>query len=294
MFELLLQNYETYVYPVAYFGSLAVVGFWEVFYPRRKLSASVLVRWVSAGCLTVINTLLFRFGLPLLGIPFAIWLAQRGIGLFNTIDTPLWLAVLLSFWLLDLSRWFQHWLLHRVPILWLLHRTHHIDHDYDFTTGLRFHPGETLFTASAQILVIALLGAPVEAVILSEIVLVIFAFLGHGNLMIPLGVDRVLRLFIVTPDVHRVHHSAIAAETNANFGGIVTWWDRLFGTYRDQPEGGHEGMVIGLNEFRDPKHLKLHWILANPFLSAEDVAADGPDRLAPSARPAGANAVSSK
>ncbi len=294
MFEDLLEHYEAAVYPVAYFGSLAVVGFWEVFYPRRKLSASVPVRWASAAGLTVINTLVFRFGLPLLGIPFAIWLAQRGIGLFNTIDAPLWLAVLLSFWLLDLSRWLQHWLLHRVPLLWLLHRAHHTDQDYDLATGLRFHPGDTLFTASVHFLTIALLGAPVEAVILSEIVLVIFAFLGHGNLMIPLGVDRVLRLFIVTPDVHRVHHSAVAAETNANFGGIVTWWDRLFGTYRDQPAGGHEGMVVGLNEFRDPKHLKLHWILANPFLPADEEAADGPDRLAPSARHARAGAASSK
>ncbi len=293
MFEQLLENYEGYVYPVAYFGSLAVVGFWEVFYPRRKLSASVLTRWVSAAALTAINTLLFRLVAPLLTIPFAIWLAQREFGLFNTIDAPFWLAALVSFWILDFSRWLQHWLLHRVPILWLLHRTHHTDHDYDFTTGLRFHPGDALFTASIQILAIALLGAPVEAVVLSEIVLVAFAFFAHGNLMIPLGADRVLRLVIVTPDVHRLHHSAVAAETNANLGGIVTWWDRLFGTYRDQPEHGHEGMVIGLNEFRDPKHLKLHWILANPFLSADAEAAQAPDRLAPSTRRAGAGAASS-
>jgi sterol desaturase/sphingolipid hydroxylase (fatty acid hydroxylase superfamily) len=294
VFEDLLENYETYVYPVTYFGSLAVVGFWEIYFPRRELSASVLVRWVSAGCLTVINTLIFRFGLPLLGIPLAIWLGQNGIGLFNTIDAPLWLAVLVSFWLLDLNRWFQHWLLHRVPFLWLLHRAHHTDHDYDFTTGLRFHPGETLFTASVHLMAIALLGAPVEAVLLSEMIHVVFALFVHGNVMIPLGLDRVLRLFIVTPDLHRVHHSAVVAETNSNFGGFVPWWDRLFGTYRDQPEGGHEGMVIGLHEFRDPKHLKLHWILANPFLSANAEAARERDRLAPSARHAGAGATGAK
>ncbi len=294
MFEQLLENYELYVYPVAYFGSLAVVGFWEVFYLRRELSASVLTRWVSAAALTGINTLLFRFAAPLLTIPFAIWLTQREIGLFNAIDAPLWLAVLVSFWVLDFSRWFQHWLLHRVPILWLLHRTHHTDQDYDFTTGLRFHPGDALFTASFQILVIALLGAPVEAVVLIEIVTVVFAFFSHGNLMIPLGADQVLRLCIVTPDVHRLHHSVVAAETNANLGGFVTWWDRLLGTYLDQPEGGHEGMVIGLNDFRDPKHLKLHWILANPFLSADAEASQTPDRLTPSARLAGTGAAGSK
>jgi len=285
VFDQLLEHYEAYVYPIAYFGSLAVVGFWEVFFPRRKLSASVLTRWVSAAALTGINTLLFRFAAPLLAIPFAIWLSQRNIGLFNTIDAPFWLSVLVSFWVLDFSRWLQHWLLHRVPILWLLHRTHHTDQDYDFTTGLRFHPGDALFTASFQILVIALLGAPVETVILIGILDVTFSFFVHGNLMIPLGIDRVLRLVIVTPDVHRLHHSAVIAETNANLGGLVTWWDRLFGTYLDQPEGGHEGMTIGLNDFRDPKHLKLHWILANPFLAADsEPATQIPDRLAPPAR----------
>ena len=165
MFEQLLENYEAYVYPTVYFGSLGVVGFWEVFYPRRKLSASVLVRWVSAGALAIINTLLFRLAVPLLTIPFALWAAQREIGVFNTIDAPLWLAVLVSFWVLDFGRWFQHWLLHRVPILWLFHRGHHTDHDYDITVGLRFHPGDGLFTGGAQILFIALLGAPVEAIV---------------------------------------------------------------------------------------------------------------------------------
>lgn len=294
MFDQLLEHYEAYVYPIVFFGSLAAVGFWEIFNPRRNLSASVLTRWVSAAALMGINTLLFRFAVPLLAIPFAFWLAQRGVGLFNTIEAPLWLAILVSFWVLDFSRWFQHWLLHRIPILWLLHRTHHTDHDFDFTTGLRFHPGDALFTAGFQILVIALLGAPVEAVVLIEIVHTAFTFLIHGNVTIPLAADRVLRLCIVTPDVHRLHHSAVAAETNANFSGFVTWWDRLLGTYRDQPQGGHEGMIIGLNEFRHPKHLQLHWILANPFLSTDAEATQQPDQPALSARGAGAGAASSQ
>ena len=283
-----LEHYEAYIYPVAYFGSLAHIGFWEIFYPRRKLTASVVTRWVSAAALTGINTALFRFAVPLLTVPFAIWIAQRDIGLFNIVDAPLWLAVLVSFWVLDFSGWFQHWLLHRVPILWLLHRTHHTDLDYDFTTGLRFHPGDALFTSGIQIVTIAMLGAPVEAVVLSAVIDVAFAFFAHGNVMIPIGLVRVLRLVFVTPDVHRLHHSAVADETNANLGGLVTWWDRLFGTYIDQPQGGHEGMVIGLEEFRDPKHLQLHWILANPFLSAEAEAANRRDHLAAPARRAAA------
>jgi sterol desaturase/sphingolipid hydroxylase (fatty acid hydroxylase superfamily) len=288
VWEQLLERYDAYVYPVAYFGSIAVVGFWEVFYPRRILTASVVTRWFSAAALTGIHMLLFRFALPVLAIPFALWLAQHDIGLFNSVDAPFWLAIFVSFWVLDFGRWLQHWLLHRIPILWLLHRTHHTDQDYDITTGLRFHPGDALFTAGFPILLIALLGAPVEAVVLSEIVQVTFSFFIHGNLKIPLGIDRVMRLFVVTPDVHRLHHSTVSAETNANFGGFVPWWDHLFGTYRDQPEGGHEGMVIGLNDFRDPKHLKLHWILANPFLSADNETAQARDPLATKARCAGA------
>lgn len=285
MFELLIENYDNYVYPVAFFGSLAVVGFWEIFFPRRALTASVMTRWVSAAALTVINSLLFRFAVPLLTIPFALWLADRGIGLFNMIDAPFWLAALVSFWVLDFSGWLQHWLLHRVPALWLLHRAHHTDQDYDFTTGLRFHPGDGLFTGALQLLTIALLGAPVAAVVLLDLIRIVFAFLGHGNVMIPLCLDRILRLVFVTPDVHRLHHSALTVETNANFGGFVTWWDRLFGTYRDQPELGHDGMVIGVTEFRDPKHLRLQWILANPFLSADAAVSGRPAPAVEAANP---------
>ena len=288
MIEQLLEHYEVFVYPGVYVGSLAVVGFLEVFYPRRELSASILTRWVSAAALAAIYSLIVRFAAPLLTIPFAIWLTQTNIGLFNTIDAPLWLAVFVSFWVLDFSAWLHHWLRHRVPILWLLHRTHHNDHDYDFSTGLRFHPGDALFTGSFQILTIALLGAPVEAVVLVEIVQIAFVFFTHGNVIVPLGIDRVVRSVIVTPDVHRIHHSAVEAEGDANFGGVVTWWDHLFGTYLDQPQGGHEGMVLGLNEFRDPKHMKLHWILANPFLLADAEAAESSDRFAPAARVTGA------
>ena len=270
MIEELLKNYESLVYPCTYFGTLAIVGFWEVFCPRRSLSASLFVRWTSAFCLMVINTVIFRFATPILVIPFAVFLAENQIGFFNNVATPFWASFLISFWLIDLSRWTQHWLLHRVPVLWLLHRAHHTDHDYDFTTGLRFHPGDALFTTASHFLMIGLLGAPVESVILYEVLFVIFALFAHGNLKIPLGIERVLRIFIVTPDLHRVHHSAASDETDSNFGGIVPWWDRLLGTYRDQPEAGHEGMIIGLDQFRDPRHLKVYWILINPFLSAAE------------------------
>lgn len=289
MFEALLENYETLAYPVAFFGAIGVIGFCEILFPRRRLAVPFLLRWTSAFCLTAINTALHRYALPLLGIPLAFWLADRGIGLFNAFEAPLWLAVFISFWVLDLSKWTQHWLLHRVPFLWLLHRTHHVDLDYDFTTGLRFHPADALFTASLHLATIALLGAPVEAVVLSELITVVMAAFAHANIKIPLRLDRYLRLLLVTPDVHRVHHSSRPGETNSNFGGLITWWDRLFGTYKDQPEAGHEGMTIGLEEFRDPKHLHVHWVLLNPLLAperpAERPAEPGEERRRPVGEP---------
>ena len=269
MLDALLDNYETLVYPAAFFGVIAVVGFCEVFFPRRRLSVSFLLRWSHAFCLMVLNTALFRHAMPLLSIPFALWLSERELGLFNLLEAPLWLAVLVCFWTLDLGKWTQHWLLHRVPFLWLMHRTHHVDQDYDFTTGMRFHPADALFTVGCHLAIIALLGAPVEAVVLSELVTVATASFAHANVKIPLPVERVLRLFLVTPDMHRVHHSRQFDETNSNFGGLVPWWDRLFGTYKDQPDAGHEGMTIGLEGFRDRKHLQVHWALINPLLRAE-------------------------
>jgi sterol desaturase/sphingolipid hydroxylase (fatty acid hydroxylase superfamily) len=269
LFEQLIEHYASHVYPAVYFGSLAVTGFWEILFPRRILTASIVTRWFAAAVLMGLNTVLFRFVVPLLSIPFAIWVANSDIGLFNMIEAPAWVAFLVSFWVLDFGRWLQHWMLHRIPILWLVHRAHHTDQDYDFTTGVRFHPADGLFTGAFHLALIAALGAPLEAVVLSEVIQIGFAFFVHGNLKIPTKIDRYLRLVFVTPDVHRLHHSTISAETNANFSGMVTWWDRLFGTYMDQPRGGHEGMTIGLEEFRDPKHLQLQWILANPFLPAE-------------------------
>ena len=281
MFDALLESYESLAYPIAYFGTIAVVGFWEVLAPRRRLSVSFLRRWPNAFGLMMVNTVLFRYAVPLLTIPFAIWIGEQQFGLFNSLDAPLWLSIFLCFWIFDFGRWTQHWLLHRVPLLWRLHRTHHVDLDYDFTTGLRFHPGDAFFTTGCQLLIIALLGAPVEAVLLFELVGVVTAMFAHGNFKIPLKIDRVLRLVLVTPDVHRIHHSAAEDETNSNYGGFVPWWDRLLGTYKDQPTGGHEQMTMGLEEFRDPKHLQLHWALANPFLDArkadeKTASTDGP------------------
>ncbi len=269
MLDALLESYEGLAYPLVYFGTIAVVGFWEVLFPRRHLSVPFLLRWSSAIGLVVINTLLYRYAVPLLSIPFAILVAEENIGLFNSVEAPHWLAIFLCFWLLDLNRWVQHWLLHRVPLLWRLHRTHHVDQDYDFTTGFRFHPGDALFTTGIQLLTIALLGAPVEAVLLAELIGVFMAVFAHGNVVIPLALERRLRLVLVTPDLHRVHHSTLPNETNSNLGVLVPWWDRLFGTYKDQPDAGHQGMTIGLETYRDRKHLLLHWTLINPLLPLE-------------------------
>ena len=269
MFDSLVENYATVVYPVAFFGVIGVIGLCEVLFPRRRHAVSFLLRWPNSFGMTFINTALFGFLFPLLAVPFAVAVTELDVGLFNNIDIPFWLAAVISLFVLDFSKWFQHWLLHRVPFLWLVHRTHHVDQEYDFTTGLRFHPFDALFTMSTHLVTIALLGAPIEAVVISELLAVTNASFAHANMKIPLGVDRVLRLAIVTPDLHRVHHSTQMDETNSNFGSVLPWWDRLFGTYKDQPDAGHEGMTIGLNEFSDRKHLQIHWALINPFLSAK-------------------------
>lgn len=167
--------------------------------------------------------------------------------------------------MLDLSRYTAHWLLHHVPALWRLHRVHHSDQDYDITTGLRFHPLEALYTIVYDLVVLLALGAPVLAVVIYRLVNAVMAIFAHANTYIPVRFDRRLRLVLVTPDVHRIHHSAAVAETDSNFGGITPWWDRLFGTYVDQPGDGHEGMAVGLAGYRERKHLRLGWMLLHPF-----------------------------
>lgn len=251
---------------IFFVGIFVAVALLELVLPRRPLTTSKATRWFANIGIVVINTVLLRLLFPTTAVAMSVWVAQQGWGVFNHIPLPYWLKIALSVIVLDFVIYLQHVMFHAVPTLWRLHMMHHADMDYDVTTGTRFHPIEIIISMVIKIAAIMLLGAPALGVIIFEILLNGTAMFNHGNLFIPLGIDRGLRLFVVTPDMHRVHHSVFPSEANSNFGFNLPWWDRLMGTYRAQPSRGHEGMTIGLNQFRDPARLTLPWILALPFI----------------------------
>jgi len=262
-----IQNHETTIRLVFFFGVFALMAFWEVRAPRRALTLTRLQRWTSNLGLVVLNTLVLRILFPAAAVGMGLFTTAQGWGLLNAIALPNWLAVLVAVVALDFVIWVQHVLFHAVPGLWRLHRVHHADLDYDLTTGARFHPIEIVLSMLIKFATIAALGPPVVAVILFEVILNGMAMFNHANVRLPLGVDRVLRWFVVTPDMHRVHHSIDDDETNSNFGFNLPWWDRLLGTYRDQPRAGHEGMTIGIRDHRDPHRVdRLDGMLVLPFI----------------------------
>lgn len=252
MLQALLQ-YETAIRLAAFFGVLALVALAEVAAPRRRLTVSRLRRWASNLGIVFLNTALVRLLLPATAAGFAVFAANHRWGVFNYFEVPGWLAVIASVVILDFAIYLQHVMFHAVPALWRLHRMHHADLDFDVTTGARFHPIEILLSMLIKFAVIAVIGAPPVAVIIFEVLLNATSMFNHGNLRLPQAADRLLRLFIVTPDMHRVHHSIEDHETNSNFGFNLPWWDRLFGTYKDQPDAGHEAMTIGIRDFRELK-----------------------------------------
>jgi sterol desaturase/sphingolipid hydroxylase (fatty acid hydroxylase superfamily) len=193
---------------------------------------------------------------------------ENGWGLFNGLALPLWLAVALSVIIMDFAIYLQHVLIHAVPALWRLHRMHHADLDFDVTTGARFHPLEIILSMGLKLMVVGALGAPAAAVLIFEVILNATSMFNHSNVGLPARLDRAVRLIVVTPDMHRVHHSVIPAETNSNFGFSLPWWDHLFGTYKAQPEAGHAGMTIGIEQFRDGRDLRLDRMLIQPFRGA--------------------------
>ena len=244
---------------------LVAMALWEVAAPRRRQDIPRVIRWTNNLALVVVDTVILRLTFPILAVGLALMAKERGWGLFNALDIPLWLAVLLSILLLDLAIYLQHVLFHAVPGLWRLHRMHHADLEFDVTTGLRFHPVEIVLSMVIKLAVVAALGAPAVAVLLFEVLLNATALFNHANIRLPTGVDRVLRWVMVTPDMHRVHHSVIPAETNSNFGFNLPWWDWLLGTYRAQPKAGHEGMTIGIEQFRTRRDLWLDRMLVQPL-----------------------------
>jgi sterol desaturase/sphingolipid hydroxylase (fatty acid hydroxylase superfamily) len=266
MFQAILDH-ELVIRLGAFFGVLAAVALAEVVAPRRARSVSRPRRWASNLGIVFLNSALVRMLLPLTAAGFALFAAERGWGLFNYYPLPSWLAVIASVVILDFAIYLQHVMFHAVPALWRLHRMHHADLDFDVTTGARFHPIEILLSMLIKFAVIAVTGAPAAAVVIFEVLLNATAMFNHGNLRLPLALDRVLRAFIVTPDMHRVHHSIEDHEANSNFGFNLSLWDRLFGTYKDQPDAGHEGMTIGIRDYREPRiAADLPGMLVLPFL----------------------------
>jgi len=260
-----MQN-EVAIRVAFFFGIFALVTIWELLAPRRTPTTSKTVRWLSNLGITFLNPGVVRVVFPILAVGLALLAQERGWGLFNNVGLPYWLAVVVGVIVLDLVIYLQHVMFHAVPVLWRLHMMHHADLDFDVTTGLRFHPIEIILSMGIKLAAVVVFGPLALAVLIFEVLLNATAMFNHGNIRLPSSIDRVLRLFVVTPDMHRVHHSVILRETNSNFGFNLPWWDRLLGTYRDQPAAGHEGMTIGLAQFRDAKRLTLPWMLVLPFI----------------------------
>jgi sterol desaturase/sphingolipid hydroxylase (fatty acid hydroxylase superfamily) len=248
-------------------GVLLLMALWESLAPRRRPTVGRAARWASNLGLSAINTLVVRLLVPLGAVGAALLAEERGWGLLNNVALPGWLSVLLAVVALDLAIYLQHVMFHAVPLLWRLHLVHHADLDFDATTGVRFHTIEILLSLGIKMAVVVLLGASALAVVTFEVLLNATSVFNHGNVRLPAWLDRLLRLVLVTPEMHRVHHSVIPRETNSNFGFNLPWWDFLFGTYRSQPAAGHEGMTVGLEQFRDERQAdRLHWMLLLPFL----------------------------
>lgn len=231
---------------IVFLGVLVAMALWELAAPRRRREIPRVIRWTNNLGLVVIDTIVLRLSFPILAVGLAVIAQDSGWGLFNIIDAPGWVAVIVSIVVLDLVIYLQHVMFHAVPALWRLHRMHHADLEFDVTTGLRFHPVEILLSMGIKLAVVAALGPPAVAVLIFEVLLNATAMFNHSNIRLPMLVDRFLRLIVVTPDMHRVHHSIIPEETNSNFGFNLPWWDRLLGTYKAQPKAGHEGMTIGI------------------------------------------------
>jgi sterol desaturase/sphingolipid hydroxylase (fatty acid hydroxylase superfamily) len=249
-----------------FFGILILMFLWEMMIPRRPLTTSKRTRWFSNLSLVLVDSVAVRLAFPagLTGVAFLA--QQRGWGLFNLLELPLLLEIVFGVLILDLAIYLQHVMFHSVPLLWRLHMVHHSDMDIDVTTGIRFHPIEILLSMGIKTIVVILTGAPAVAVLMFEIILNGTSMFNHGNVRYPQPVDSILRLFVVTPEMHRVHHSTIRWETNSNLGFNFPWWDRLFGTYRGQPAKGHLEMTIGLDPYKEPGKLTLPWLIVLPFI----------------------------
>ncbi len=249
-------------------GIFGLMAIWEVLSARRELTTGKGRRWVGNLSLVLVDTLIVRLLFPTAAVGTALIVADLGWGVLNVVSVPYWAALLISVAVLDLAIYLQHVMFHALPALWRLHMVHHADVDLDVTSGARFHPIEILISMVYKLAVISVLGPPVLGVLIFEVVLNALAMFNHANVRMPLVLDRVLRWIIVTPDMHRVHHSVDSWEHNRNFGFNLSCWDRVLGTYRDQPAKGHQEMIIGLKSFRNRTWQALPRILAMPFFKS--------------------------
>ena len=245
------------------------MALWEWLAPCREAGAERARRWPANFGLVLLDSVLVRFVFPFAAAGIALIAQEQGWGLFNLVHLPEWLAVIASIILLDLAIYGQHVLFHAVPLFWRFHRVHHSDVAFDVTTGIRFHPGEIVLSLLFKSALVLALGAPPLAVLLFELLLNAGALFSHSNVSLPPRLDAWLRRIIVTPDMHRVHHSIVTAEANTNFGFALSWWDRLFATYKSQPAAGHPGMVIGVPEFRTAPEQRIGQLLLQPLRETE-------------------------
>ena len=264
--NLLAQKGELLIRFGFFFGILILMALWEVLAPRRPLTTSKPARWVSNLGLVLIDSVLVRLLFPITLMGVAFLARQRGWGILNQFQLPFWFHLCLGVFILDFAIYLQHIMFHAIPLFWRLHMVHHSDMDYDVTTGIRFHPIEIILSMGIKIAVVLLIGPLPLAIPIFEILLNGTSMFNHGNVRYPQGIDKWLRLLVVTPEMHRVHHSTIRWETNCNFGFNFPWWDRLFGTYRPQPAKGHLEMTIGLDQYKDPKKLTFFWLIVLPVV----------------------------
>ncbi|MGE0513317.1 MAG: sterol desaturase family protein [Hyphomicrobiaceae bacterium] len=261
----MLQSNEPFIRLAVFVSILLGMVLWELLAPRRAQATGRARRWPGNIGIVLIDTLLVRVLFPISAVALALLAEKQGWGLVHAFQVQTWLAVVLGIILLDLAIYLQHVLFHAVPALWRLHRMHHADLEFDVTTGIRFHPVEILLSMVIKFGVVATIGAPAISVLIFEVLLNATSMFNHGNVSMPGKLDRVLRWIVVTPDMHRVHHSIKPRETDSNFGFNLSCWDRLLGTYREQPEDGHLAMTVGIDQFRDPRELRLDRLLTQPF-----------------------------
>ena len=263
----LTVNSEATIRLLVFISAFILLAVLEHYFPRRTLKYSKVQRWLSNFGISALNTLLTRLLMPIAAVAAAIFAAEQNLGLLNLINLPVWLGIVAFLLIFDLTIYFQHRLFHAIPVLWRLHRMHHTDMDYDVSTGNRFHPLSILISSAIKLALIFVIGPLPVAVIAAEILLNASSMFNHSNLKIGLGLEKALRHFVVTPDMHRVHHSSNPAEHSNNFGFNFPWWDKLFGSYQDQPELGHEKMEIGIQGLSSPDSIGLGKLLLQPLKS---------------------------